>query len=128
MAYNKTLKGLNMRTITQEERIVNTIADLGYEVQVYTIEDRVKIGYLVDNGLYDSLEEILEDSYILDDTTLYEVGTLTELAELFIYEGLFGEIPENILGYIDYEAIGRDLQYDYDEYIFDGKTYFMRKD
>jgi antirestriction protein len=117
-----------MRTITQEERIANTIAELGYEVQAYTIEDTVKIGYLIDNCFYDSVKEMLDDSYLLDDTTLYEVETLTELAELFIDEGLFGKIPENLINYIDYESIGRDLQYDYDEYIFDGTTYFMRKD
>jgi len=117
-----------MITITQEERIANSIADLGYDVQAYTVSDMIKIGYLIDNCIYDSLEEILEDSYILDDTALYEVETLKELAEVFIDEGLFGAIPENLISYIDYEAIGRDLQYDYDEYIFDGKTYFMRKD
>lgn len=117
-----------MRTTTQEERVFNTIADLGYEMQAYTVEDIVKIGYLIDNCIYDTLEEILEDSYVLDDTILYEVETLTELAELFIDEGLFGVIPENLTSYIDYESIGRDLQYDYDEYLFDGTTYFMRKD
>lgn len=41
------------------------------------------------------------------------VKSFEELAEMFASEGYFGNIPENLENYIDYEAMGRDLQYDY---------------
>ncbi|WP_370334473.1 antirestriction protein ArdA [Parvularcula marina] len=44
---------------------------------------------------------------------LYEVETLRELAEQFVEEGLFGDVPENFRFYIDYDAIARDLSADY---------------
>ena len=59
-----------------------------------------------------SHEEALKD---YEDVDLYEDTTLTELAEQFVDEGLFGEINEGIKNYIDYEAIARDLSYDYNE-------------
>ena len=40
---------------------------------------------------------------------LYQVSSLQGLAEQFIEEGLFGEIPEPLRFYIDYKAIARDL-------------------
>lgn len=50
-----------------------------------------------------------------DDFALFvfEVGTLEELAEQFVHDGLYGEIPANISFYIDYAAISRDLAHDY---------------
>lgn len=44
---------------------------------------------------------------------LYPVSSLRDLAEQFVEEGLFGEIPEPLRFYIDYEAIARDLSVDY---------------
>ncbi len=40
---------------------------------------------------------------------------MRELAEQFIDEGLFGEIPERLQYYLDYDAIARDLAVDYSE-------------
>lgn len=40
---------------------------------------------------------------------------MRELAEQFVDEGLFGDIPENIQSYLDYDAIARDLSMDYSE-------------
>jgi hypothetical protein len=44
---------------------------------------------------------------------IYEVGSLKQLAEQFVDDGLFGEIPKALEFYIDYEAIARDLAVDY---------------
>ena len=52
------------------------------------------------------------DSYDID---IYHTETLRELAEQFVDEGLFGDIPEQFQFYIDYEAIARDLGFDYSE-------------
>lgn len=49
------------------------------------------------------------------DVDIYGVETLRELAEQFVDDGLFGDIPEPLRGYIDYEAIARDLAMDYIE-------------
>ncbi|MDB2562696.1 antirestriction protein ArdA [Sulfurimonas sp.] len=50
-----------------------------------------------------------------EDVDLYEDTTLPELAEQFVDDGLYGEINDSIKNYIDYEAIARDLAYDYNE-------------
>lgn len=49
------------------------------------------------------------------DVDLYEIDSLRELAETFVDEGLFGDIPERIRNYLDYDAIARDLGMDYSE-------------
>lgn len=51
----------------------------------------------------------------VDDVDFYPDMTLKDMAEQFVDEGLFGEIPDKIQGYIDYEAIARDLRFDYTE-------------
>lgn len=43
----------------------------------------------------------------------YEIGNMKTLAEQFVDEGLFGEIPKPLENYIDHEAITRDLSVDY---------------
>ncbi len=40
---------------------------------------------------------------------------MKELAEQFVEDGLFGDIPQNLQYYIDYDAIARDLEFDYTE-------------
>lgn len=49
------------------------------------------------------------------DIELYEIESLTELARQFVDEGLFGDIPERIACYLDYDKIARDLACDYSE-------------
>ena len=46
---------------------------------------------------------------------LYFVDSLRELAEQFVEEGLYGDIPENLQFYIDYDAMARDLGMEYSE-------------
>ena len=43
---------------------------------------------------------------------LYEMDSMRALAEHFVEEGLFGEVPERLQFYIDYDAIARDLSVD----------------
>ncbi len=49
------------------------------------------------------------------DVDIYEIDSLMELAQEFVDEGLFGDIPESIINYLDYDAIARDLGFDYTE-------------
>jgi antirestriction protein len=49
------------------------------------------------------------------EVDIYEVESMRKLAEQFVDEGLYGEIPETLQNYIDYDAIARDLAVDYSE-------------
>lgn len=49
------------------------------------------------------------------DLDIYHVDTMRDLAEQFVEDGLFGDIPERLAYYIDYDAIARDLSVDYSE-------------
>ena len=60
------------------------------------------------------------DPHLLD-ISVYAVDSLRELAEQFVDEGLFGTIPERLEFYIDYEAIARDLGFDYSEITIAGE-------
>ncbi|SRR5579862_1359550 len=60
------------------------------------------------------------------DIDIYEFDSLRELAEHFVDEGLFGEIPERIQWCLDFDAIARDLRMDYAETVIAGKTFVYR--
>jgi len=60
------------------------------------------------------------------EVDLYEIDSLRELAEQFVDEGLFGEIPEPIRNYLDYDAIARDLGMDYSETTIGGTRLVYR--
>ncbi len=47
------------------------------------------------------------------DVDIYHFETMRDLAEHFVDEGLFGDIPEPLQSYIDYDAIARDLSADH---------------
>lgn len=49
------------------------------------------------------------------EVDIYHVDSMKELAEQFVDEGLFGNIPEHLVNYIDMDAIARDLAFDYTE-------------
>ena len=56
-----------------------------------------------------SLENALEN---MDDYIFYANMSLEDVASEMINEGVFGDIPESIINYIDISAIARDLDYD----------------
>ena len=62
------------------------------------------------------------------DLTIYAIESLRQLAKDFVEEGLFGEIPESLRFYLDYDAIARDLGMDYAETTIAGKTLIYRCD
>lgn len=57
---------------------------------------------------------------------IYQVDTLRELAQMFVDEGLYGDIPEHLQHYIDYDAIASDLNVDYSETTIAGKHIVYR--
>jgi len=49
------------------------------------------------------------------DVIIYHCDTMKELAEQFVDEGYYGDIPASLAGYIDYEAMAYDLSMDFSE-------------
>jgi len=60
------------------------------------------------------------------DVDIYEIDSMKELAEQFVDDGIFGNIPEHLENYIDYDAIARDLNFDYVETKIAGKRLIYR--
>ena len=77
-------------------------------------EDWQKIPFIIAVGEcgYSFDEDTDPDEF---DVDIYEEENLKDLAYRFVDEGLFGDIPENIQCYLDYDAIARDLGMDYSE-------------
>ena len=80
-------------------------------VQGLDNEDIKKVSFLIYEGL--EIEDAIEK---IDNVMMYEDMDLTELAESFVEDGMYGEIPDAIQCYIDYESMARDLRYDYIEF------------
>lgn len=58
-----------------------------------------------------------------EDVTIYDYRSSTSfkdvfelLAEDLVDEGCFGDIPSNLINYLDFSSIGRDLSIDYTEF------------
>ena len=95
-------------------------------VEDWSEEDKIKVIIAVGNASYKF--DLGTDAPDQFDVDLYELDSMKELAEQFVEEGLFGEIPEALQNYIDYEAIARDLSMDYSEIRIDGTNYIYRCD
>lgn len=80
---------------------------------------------LAENITSETLETITPH---LLDIEVYHVDSWRELAEQFVDDGLFGEIPEHLANYIDFDAMARDLQHDYSETRATGEFLIYRAD
>lgn len=60
------------------------------------------------------------------DLDIDYASSMRELAEQFVEEGLFGEVPERLQYCLDYDAIARDLSVDYTETVIAGETLIYR--
>ncbi len=101
-----------------------TIGDYFNACEYFTDDQKIRVilatrecGYNFD---YDSDGP---DGYDID---IYELDSFRNLAEQFIEDGLFGNIPDNIRYYLDLDAIARDLAMDYSETTIAGKHYIFR--
>ena len=99
-----------------------------YFEAVDTWEDGQKINVILAVGEAGYSFDLGKDDPDQFDIQIYEMDSMKELAEQFVEEGLFGEIPESIQFYIDYEAIARDLAMDYAEAVIAGTHYIYRID
>ncbi len=93
-----------------------TILAFMEKVEEWDDADKQKMIIAVGEAGYDfDLTADNPDDFPVD---IYEFSSLRELAEHFVEEGLWGDISM----YIDYDAIARDLGYDYSETTIDGKV------
>lgn len=82
-------------------------------VETWDKDQKINVIIAVGEGGYSaSWESCDPDGFDLD---IYGVETLRELAEQFVDEGPFGDIPERLQSYIDYDSIARDLGMEYVE-------------
>ncbi|ESQ76546.1 antirestriction protein ArdA [Asticcacaulis sp. YBE204] len=98
----------------------------GYFQAVEEWDDTDKIKVIIAVGEAGYRFNISKDSPDRFDVELYECVRMSDLAEQFVAEGLYGVIPETLRNYIDYEAIGRDLSMDYAQVTVDGTPYIYR--
>ena len=63
-----------------------------------------------------------------DNIIIYEDMTFDELAEQFVDDGYYGEIPEPLVGFIDYKQIAYELKHSYSETEIAGTNYIYQAD
>lgn len=89
---------------------INKLNDLAKQIDDLTDYERKVLKAIMEADsprIMYALEILKNDNYLF-----YEVEDFDELIDEFIDEGLFGEIPPNLVNYLDYEKIARDLEYD----------------
>ncbi|SMX44511.1 antirestriction protein ArdA [Octadecabacter ascidiaceicola] len=57
------------------------------------------------------------------EVDIYQVESLRDLAEQFVDEALFGDIPERLRFYIDHDAIALDLAVEFSEITIAGERF-----
>ena len=88
-------------------------------------QDVVKVEYIIESLGY-SISDIIKDTSVLEDLTYYECD-ISEYVDTMIEEGIFGEIPEHLIFYIDTEKLGRDmlLNGDVAEFSYNNTNYII---
>lgn len=106
--------GVNQANIGPYFKAVENWEDHGKQVFIIAVGE---VGYSFDP------EAVSPDDF---DVDIYNVETMKELAEQFVDEGLFGEIPEHLVNYIDMDAIAHDLAVDYSKTTIAGERLIYR--
>jgi len=92
-------------------------------VEEWDDHDKTKVIIAVGECGYRFEDNTQPDDFEID---IYYAESLKELAEQFVDEGLFGDIPDQFEAYIDYEAIARDLAVEYSETSIAGEGLIYR--
>ena len=88
--------------------------------------DNQKIYYIIAVGECGYSHDQAKDDPTDIEIDIYELDSLKELAEQFVDEGLFGDIPERLQFYLDFDLIARDLGFDYTETNIAGNNLIYR--
>lgn len=86
---------------------LNDLCEQVFELSGYELRELKAILEVHSISLDEGLEMLNEGDFIF-----YDVESMEELAQMLVDEGCFGEIPNTIENYIDYEKIARDLEFD----------------
>ncbi|MBL4877081.1 MAG: antirestriction protein ArdA [Cohaesibacteraceae bacterium] len=76
-------------------------------------DERQKLHYIIAVGECSYDHDTVADDPENIDIVIYRLRSLRELAQEFVDDGLFGEVPKSIENYIDYDRIARDLAHEY---------------
>lgn len=71
------------------------------------------------------LEQVADDPDSVE-IDIHHLVSLKDLAESFVDDGLYGEVPKSLQYYIDYDAIARDLSVEYSETEIAGQRLIYR--
>ena len=84
---------------------INRLCSLAEELEGTQIGDAC---WEIQKAFFTSFEEMMDN---IDDIHAYpDCNDMSDVAYELIDQGLLGEIPANLINYIDYEAFGRDLE------------------
>lgn len=89
-------------------------------------DDNQKTRYIIAVGECGYSHDQVKDDPTDVEINIYELDSLKELAEQFVEEGLYGEIPESIQFYLDFELMARDLGVEYTETKINGTNIIYR--
>lgn len=104
--YETEIPEFKVREFDSLERL-NEQAEAWENLEEYQQE---AVGALLEAGLLYTLAEAIESVESGDYSFYSHMTNERELGEYVIDEGFFGEVPKNLINYLDYEAIGRDWQ------------------
>ena len=86
-----------------KEKGLNTLLELVKKIEQEKIEFLAVYWYC--GGLKYCWKQFLNEDYIVVENIVNE----SDLGYYLVEEGYFGNIPDNLINYIDYEKIGRDV-------------------
>lgn len=87
------------------------VLDIMDAIETWDEEQKTKVILAVGEGGYSF--DLAKDSPDDFEVDIYHIESLKELAEQFIDDGYFGDIPEGLSFYLDYDAIAYDLSHEY---------------
>lgn len=85
--------------------------------------DKITLIIASENGYNVEIRANSADDYDID---FYEMDSMKDFAVFLVEDGTFDGVPDSISSYIDYEALGRDLEADYSEIEIAGTNYIYR--
>lgn len=84
---------------------INRLCEAVMELEGTTIYEELKE---IQNMWFSNLDDLLDN---VDNIQCHsDCDSMEDIAYFYVEEGLLGEIPERLQTYLDYSAIGRDLE------------------
>lgn len=94
--------------LVSEHSAPQKLNEIAEQLDKFNEYDLVRVKFLVEDESL-SIADALEG---YEDVMFYEGQSLKDVAYSLVEDGCFGDIPDSISNYIDYDAIARDLGID----------------